>query len=255
MERGKVPERHDHRNHLSSNIRDLMSRSSSGSALGSSRSAAVAIVLGCAAILVTMALHPTGSEAIADGGHGTVLIRATLVHALAIGALPFLLGGMAALSWRLRGNALSSGLALASFSLATFAVMIAAAASGFIAPVLVGALPADGAARDVLLNQLHYTGTVNQAFAKLYVGLTGLAFVSWCVAMRGSRAFGAVLRGYGVIAGVLPVLGLAAGHLRLDVHGFGIVVLLHTTWMAWAAWCLARRDATDTDATATATPV
>jgi hypothetical protein len=236
-----------------------MSRSSSGtssgSSSGSSRSAAVAIVLGCAAILVTMALHPTGSEAIADGGHGTVLIRATLVHALAIGALPFLLGGMAALSWRLRGNALWSGLALASFGLATFAVMIAAAASGFIAPALVGALPLEGAARDVLLSQVHYTGTVNQAFAKIYVGLTGLAFASWCVAMRGSRAFGTMLRSYGVIAGVLPVLGLASGHLHLDVHGFGIVMSLHTTWMAWAAWCLSRNEATATNATAAATPV
>lgn len=228
-----------------------MPRTSSGS---SSRTAAIAIILGCLAILVTMVLHPTGREAIADGGHGTVLIRAALVHALAIGALPLLLGGMAALSWRLRTQPLASGLGFASFVLATCAVLIAAAASGFIAPALVRALPVDGSARDVLLNQVHYTGEVNQAFAKIYVGLTGMAIVAWCIAMRGDRAFGALLRGYGIIAGVLPCAGVAIGHLRLDVRGFGLVVLLHTTWMAWAAWCLSRSGAPDTTATASATP-
>lgn len=224
-------------------------------ARSSNRSAALAVVLGCAAVLITMALHPTGSEAIADGGHGTVLLRAALVHGLAIGALPFLLCGMAALSWRLRTHALSAGLGFAAFALAAGAILIAAAASGFISPVLVGALPPDGPARDVLLNQMHYTGVVNQAFAKIYVGLTALAFVSWCVAMRGNRPFGALLRSYGVMAGVLPGVGVAVGHLRLDVRGFGFVVLLHTTWMAWAAWRLSQSDTTDTTATDTpATP-
>lgn len=218
------------------------------------RSAALTAILGCVAVLITMALHPTGSEAIADGGHGTVLLRAALVHALAIGALPLLLCGMAALSWRLRPNGLSAGLGLASFTLAAIAIMVAAAASGFIGPVLIGALPADGPTRDVLLNQLHYTGVVNQAFAKIYVGLTALAFVSWCIAMRSDRAFGGMLRGYGVIAGVVPFVGVAVGHLRLDVRGFGIVVVLHTVWMAWAAWCLSRSDATDTNAATAATP-
>ena len=31
-------------------------------------------------------------------------------------------------------------------------------------------------------------------------------------------------------AGILPLVGVLSGHLRLDVHGFGAVLLLQAVW-------------------------
>ena len=210
-------------------------------------------VVGGLLTLGVMLLHPTGADAVADAGGGGrhVLALARAVHAVAIGAIPLLLAGMTALSWRLRARPELAVSALICFALASAAVTVAAAMSGLVAPAVLERLPAAGdPLREVALRQLHYTGLLNQAFAKVYVGLTGAAFVLWTFAMRGDRAFPAALRWYGVIAGVLPLIGVAAGHLRLDVRGFGLVVLLHATWMMAAAWW-ARGSAT---AEANATP-
>lgn len=214
-----------------------------------SRAPLAIIGVGCAAILLTMLLHPTGGEAIAnrDAGHAAVLLRARAVHALAIAALPLLLSGMGLLSWRLRARSVTAALAFAAWLLATGAILAAAVASGFISPALIEALPspsssaaADIARRAALQQQLHYTFTWNQGFSTVYVGLAALAFTAWGLAMRGSPGFPRVLAMAAPVVGLLPPLLLAVGHLRLDVGGFGLVVLLHSAWMLWAAWCLSR---------------
>lgn len=215
--------------------------------------APLALAVGCVAILGVMALHPTGADAAADAttgtGHGLVLARG--VHGVAIAAIPLLLAGMTALSWRLRAQAELAVLALICFTLAFMSVLGAATMSGFVATAVLDRLPSVGdPLRDVAFQQLHYTGVLNQAFAKVYVGLAGAAFGLWALAMRGDRAFPVALRWGALLAGVLPVVGVAVGHLRLDVRGFGLVVLVHSAWMMAAGW-LARRDPTPT---ATVTP-
>lgn len=198
-------------------------------------------LVGALLTLAVMLLHPTGAEAVADAGTGGsrhVLALARAVHGVAIGAIPLLLAGMTALSWRLRAQRDLAVGGLVCFALASLAVLVAAVMSGLVAPALLDRLPAAGdPLRDVAFQQLHYTGVLNQAFAKVYVALAGAAFVFWSIAMRGDSAFPGVVRWYGVVAGVLPFAGVAAGHLRLDVRGFGLVMLLHATWMMAAAWC------------------
>jgi hypothetical protein len=207
--------------------------------------ALAATLVGGSLMLGVMLLHPTGAEAVADataGGGRHTLALASAVHAVAMGAIPLLLAGMTALTWRLRGARELAVGALICFALASVAVLVAAVMSGLVAPALLtGLRPAGDPARDVALQQLHYTGLLNQAFAKVYVGLTGLAFVGWSLAMRREPTCPAGLRWYGFIAGLLPLIGVAVGHLRLTVHGFGVVALLHATWMMAAAWW-ARRE-------------
>ncbi|MBY0488751.1 MAG: hypothetical protein K2R93_02805 [Gemmatimonadaceae bacterium] len=213
----------------------------------SRHNARAATLVGGGLILGVMLLHPTGAEAVADasaGGTRHTLALATAVHAVAIGAVPLLLAGMTALTWRLRAaRELAIG-ALICFALASVAVLFAAAMSGLVAPTLLAGLrPVGDPARELALQQLHYTGVLNQAFATVYVGLAGAAFGLWALAMRGDRAFPAALRWGAVLAGILPIIGVAVGHLRLDVRGFGLVVVLHSAWMMTAAW-VARGDAT-----------
>lgn len=202
-------------------------------------------------MLLVMLVHPTGSDIVGDAsGTRHALALASWVHGVAIAAIPLLLAGMASLSWRLRAK---SGLALGgfvSFALASVAVMLAAVMSGFVATSVLGHLPAAGdPLRDVALQQLHYTHLLNQAFAKVYVGLAGLAFVLWSLAMRGDRGFPAALSWFGCVAGLLPFIGVAVGHLKLEVQGFGLVVLTHAAWMMAAAWS-ARSDAAATPSSA-----
>jgi hypothetical protein len=207
----------------------------------------LAVLVGSLAVLGVMALHPTGADVLADhSGTGRVVALARAVHAVAIGAVALLLVGMAALSWRLRAQVELSATAFVCFALASFAVLCAAVMSGLVSPALLDHLPPDGTAlRDVAMQQLHYTGLLNQAFAKVYVGLAGAAFVLWALAMRRDAAFPRVLVWYSIVAGALPVIGVMVGHLRLNVTGFGLVMLLHTTWMMGAAFTMRRPPVTD----------
>ncbi len=218
--------------------------------MSSSRNnAAIATVVGGAVMLLVMLVHPTGSDVVGGAdGKRHALALASWVHGVAIAAIPLLLAGMASLSWRLRAkSALALG-GFVAFALASVAVMCAATMSGFVATSVLDRLPAAGdPLRDIALQQLHYTHLLNQAFAKIYVGLTGGAFVLWSLAMRGDRGFPAALSWFGYVAGLLPLIGIAVGHLQLEVQGFGLVVLLHAAWMMAAAW-FARSDEPSTPA-------
>ena len=72
---------------------------------------------------------------------------------------------------------------------------------------------------------LLYTGLWNQGFAKVYLVASCAAIVLWSVAiLRGaSMPRGAAIAGL-VLAGAI-LLAFFAGHLGLDVHGFGIMTL------------------------------
>jgi hypothetical protein len=46
----------------------------------------------------------------------------------------------------------------------------------------------------------------------------------------------------GLVAGAALLLGIFAGHLRLNVHGFGIVILAEALWLVWVGILLCRND-------------
>jgi hypothetical protein len=207
------------------------------------RSAAIAITVGSLAGLVTMALHPSGNDVAQDAAHGTSNLLAPAVHWLAIVAQPFVLAGTVALTVRLRERRDLAVGAFACFALASVAVMFAAAMSGLVFPAaLRGVREADAAGRVLITNNLRYTGLLNQAFASVYVVLTALAVILWSSAMLAGRDMPRALAGYGLVLGVLLVLGIFSGHLSLGIHGFGV-------WLIWAArvlWVATRDEGSGT---------
>ena len=216
----------------------------------------VLTLIGSLVVLLVMWLHPTGAESIADAnahgaGAGAVLWRGRIVHGAAIGAVPLLLVGMGALSWRLRARPWLSGAALACFLLAAVSVMAAAIMSGLVAPAMLGDLAEasdvvrDAARRELALQQLHYTGRLNQAFATVYVAMTAVAMTLWGLAMRGQAGFAPLVRWLAPLAGLGPWLLVLVGHLHLDVTGFAVVIVCHTAWMTMAAWSLSRAEDND----------
>ena len=208
--------------------------------------AAAALSCGSLAILITMAFHPTGADAIHNASTGVPNSLSRAVHALAIAAMPLLLAGMLAVSWRLRARSELAVLAYTAYLLGIVAVMMAAAMSGFIAPSLADKIPSlTGAAREMAMQQFHYTGSINQAFAKIYVCLAGSAFLLWSIAMRDTGNFPRALSWLGIVVGVVQLVGIGSGTLPMNVHGFGAVVLAQSIWVFWVARELAQHEAGD----------
>lgn len=205
------------------------------------RSAAAALVAGSLAGLLTMALHPTGRDLVRNASTGASNALVTAVHGMALLAQPLLVAGTLALTLRLRARRDLATAAFVCFAFASVAVTIAAAASGFLAPaVLAGLQGADAPARTGMLDALRYTGLLNRAFARIGVLFVGAALLLWSAAMLAGRELPRALAAYGALAGAAMLGGVASGRLRLDVHGFGAVVLAQSVWMTWAAGALWR---------------
>ena len=178
--------------------------------------------------LVVMALHPTSHDILCDPRVQTTLN--TFVHSLALAGLPISLYGAFVLSRRLAQVTAAAELALAFYAAAIVATMAAAVASGFLTPGLLADLRiADSATRAIDMALLGLVGNVNQSFARIFVVGASVAIIGWSTIMVRHRVFGAAGI-IGLIVGILPLFGVLVGHLRLDVHGFGAVVILQTIW-------------------------
>jgi hypothetical protein len=204
--------------------------------MSTDRSAAIALIAGSAAGLLTMGLHPSGHDVIRNASTGQVNALANAVHALALLAQPLMLAGTLVLTLKLRTRRDIAVVAYLFFAMASITATVAGVASGFLAPdVVSGMAGADAPAQAMMMNMFHYTGLLNQTFAKMHVMFVGIAFFAWSMAMLGGREMTRGLAVYGMIVGVLLPVGVVSGHLTLDVHGFGLVVLAESVWMVWVA--------------------
>jgi hypothetical protein len=206
------------------------------------RVAGLVLIAGTVGTIVTMAVHPAGSDLFVPGRFAAAARLTLGAHALAIACLPLLFAGMLVFT---RGVAASSRLAvfaLVVFGLAAIAAMAAGTMSGLVAPgVAREILDAAPPAADTWRALFDFTGDLNQAFARVFVMASVVAIGCWSVQIVRT---GRVARGigvYGLVAGSLIAAGLAVGHLRLNVHGFGMVVLAEAIWYGSVGAALVRR--------------
>lgn len=197
------------------------------------RASGVALILGAVAGLVTMALHPSAHDLVEAVGRSPWPARLNLLaHSLAIASSPVLFFGAVGLTRRLTPENGVAGLALATYGFALVAVMSAAIASGLIAPHLVGALAAADANQRPLIDAIfHYNGQVNQAFAAVFVVLSSVAIALWSAAILQGRGLPRWIGLLGCVVAALVLLGFLGGHLRLTVHGFGVIVISQSVWL------------------------
>ena len=133
-------------------------------------------------------------------------------------------------------------MALVAQGIGLGSVMLAALASGFVATPLFEAMDGASAAEVEALRRLTWTTHLwNQAFAALYGAAFSVGMVAWVPELRREgRAF--ALGSYvGAGIGLLTTTLLFAGHVDLDIHGFGLVLAGHGVWMAWMGVALLRR--------------
>lgn len=176
----------------------------------------------------------------ANAGHMMQLNVA--VHSLALVCIPILFLGALGLTRRLAAPNRLALSALVMYGFADVAVMIAAATSGLIAPGLFHHMAANPGMADAWRAALALNGHINQAFAMIFVVASSAAIVLWSAAILRSSGFSRPLGIYGCIIGPLTVIAVLSGHIRLNVHGFGLVVLVQAIWFISAGILLWKDD-------------
>jgi len=200
----------------------------------------ILLIVGAATGILVMSLHPTAHTLLQPGAFAHLAHLNGVVHGLALAAVPALVLGLVGLTRRLAWSELGVA-ALVVYAFASVAVTSAAVASGFVATDVIGhMMEAEGGARDVYHALMEYTGMINQAFAKVYVVATSVAFFLWSASILKSRLLPRAVGHAGVIVAGAVLLAFFGGKLRLNVHGFGIVVFLQAVWLIWIGILLCR---------------
>jgi hypothetical protein len=201
----------------------------------------IALIAGAAGGLVTMILHPTGHDLFAPGHLAPAAFLAAAVHALAIASMPVSFLGALALTRRVESPLRLAVAALVVYGFALAAGMMAAVVSGFVGPGLVSEIiDAEASAGQAWRIALDYNHRLNQEFARTYAVASSAAIVLWSASILRSRSLAPGVAIYGLLVGPAIVLAVLSGHLRLNVHGFGLIVLAQAVWFVVAGALLGR---------------
>ena len=192
---------------------------------------AYALIVGTMGYLLTMALHPVGI----DNASAEVLARqnqiSIAVHSLGLLSVPLVVFGFVGLSARVGWTRASTQFAFIVYAISAVALGLAAVASGLVAPALIQqTIGAGSESLAQLKTMLEYNWQFNQACAKVFVVGASLAIIAWSYAIASMGRFERVVAWFGWLVGVASLAALFSGHVRLDVHGFGLIVLLQAVW-------------------------
>lgn len=193
----------------------------------------VALIAGSLGAVITMIFHPTGHDLLGQTDeiacHNEMITVA--MHSLALFSSPLLLFGFFGLSRRL---GLDNGLVsatLIAYLLSVFGGIFAAIINGIVAPSITRQIiTADENAGQFLRLILMNNTLLNQAFTKVYIVGSSFVIIRWSLCMVRKAGFAQIIVVLGCLIGSIALLGLFSGHLRLNVHGFGLLIFGQTVW-------------------------
>lgn len=176
------------------------------------RDGGIALMAGAIASIVLMMNHPSGAHGGPAGPivHGGMMLALT---AMLFGFTAFVLG---------RGARTPPIIGLIAAAVSLAAHIAAATINGFTVPVMAtwhGGTPG----HDVFL----LAWLLNQALAGVGLFATGLAYLCFAFEVRREQP---LVAGLGALCGVVPAALLAAGVIKLDVHGALLAYGLHGLW-------------------------
>jgi hypothetical protein len=188
------------------------------------RKAGLALVAGTLGGLVTMAVHPTSHSS-------NLAIVSGAAHSLALVSVLVLFLGTFGLTRLLNGADRLAFCALVVFGFAVVAVLNAGAVSGFIVPGILRLMErADPSAEPQWRIAVASVFQINQAFSRIYSIATATAIVFWSIAAMRRGGLPGLISIYGCVVSPIVALFVIVGHLRMDVHGFGVVVISQAIW-------------------------
>jgi hypothetical protein len=198
------------------------------------------LIGGSLALALVMVLHPTAHDLLEGPDPARQAHLGVMVHALALLAVPIVFLGQLGLARRLGPSDLTAA-ALVAYGFGGAAVMCAAVASGFVATAVIEQiLTAEAGSRDMYGELLAYTGHMIQGFTRVYVVASSAAILLWSAAILRSARMSRVAGVAGVAVGAGVLVALLSGHVRLDVHGLGIVTFAQSGWLIWLGVLLCR---------------
>ena len=181
--------------------------------------------------MVTMAIHPTSAGVLTPVQFQRLATVSAIAHSIAIVSLVIMLLGVIGLSMRLAASDRLALSGMVAFATGAVAILIAASVSGFIIPNIMELMIKDAPAA---APQWHIAIAaifqINQAFSSIYTVAVSFAIGLWSVS---SMRNGGLLRSiaiYGCVIAPIIVVAIFSGHLRLNVHGMGIVVFSQAIW-------------------------
>jgi hypothetical protein len=195
------------------------------------RAAGASLALASVLIVAFMAFHPRAHFHGRDDFVGAVADIALVngvVHGALVALFAVLFYGYSVFADCLGSSRPWVRLGTITFVFGAMPIVAAAITSGFVVPEYV-ARYAGKPAGDVEVMQHVVRLAFTAVVVATRIGVVGmsLAIVFWAIAVFGSRrTMGTV----GLLAGGIPVVALAAGHLPMDMHGMMTFVLAQATW-------------------------
>ncbi len=191
------------------------------------------MITGSLLSVLVLSLHPTGRDLLDGPSFPAQAHLNSGVHALALVAIPALFLGMLGLARRLGSSDLTAA-ALVAYGFGGVAVLSAAVASGFVATdVFERVLENQGDPQSVYHILAWYTFRINQAFAQVSLVASCVSILCWSIAIVLGRKMTTAAGVVGALVGAAVLALFLAGHLRLDVHGFGIAIFAQSAWFVW----------------------
>jgi hypothetical protein len=189
-----------------------------------------AMIAAAIAGIITMMAHPTSHDLLSPGQFRTIAVIGEAVHIFAIISMTIAFLGAVALARYLDSPNRIAMSALAIYGFAVVAIMIAATFSGLVAIPVLQKLVEQPQSAAQWQGLATYSGLLNQAFARIYTILVSIAIALWSVAIVRSSQLPRAAGIYGLVIAPVIFVAVSSGHVRLDVHGFGAVVLLQAIW-------------------------
>lgn len=195
------------------------------------RKSGIALIAGSLGGILTMAIHPTAGGQLTPEQAAHLAVASAVAHSLAMVSFVLIFLGACGLARRISAADRLAFAGLVTFGFACIAVLIATAVSGFIVPDIMRRMahdvPAAGQQWRMIITSIFQ---INQAFSRIYSVATSLAIILWSVSALRNGGLSRKVAAYGCVIAPLIILGIVIGHLRMDVHGMGAVVLGQAIW-------------------------
>jgi hypothetical protein len=198
------------------------------------------LIVAAAAGMFVMLHHPIGHDILESGDFTRMAGLNRFLHGLAIASVPMTFLGLMGLWRRLAPSELATA-ALVVWGFGGIAILIAAAASGFVATDTMQWMNETEAGSKAMNHALgDYTHSLNQAFSKVNVVASSASLLLWAFAIEKTKRFNKAAGLFGLVVGGALLFAFFGGRLKLNVAGFGIVVFAQSAWLIWVGILLAR---------------
>ena len=210
--------------------------------MNDNRLTGLALLAGQLGLILTLSLHPSGKITPAEVDH--MVRKLIAVHSIALAALPLMILGGLGLARALSSPNRLSIAAFVFYSFAVAAMLSGIVIDGLVMPHLLPHLaeaaqaaatahasasapaPPSGDAWHVLMK---YNGYLDMAFVQVSMIASAVAIMVWSIVMILSKRLSRAAGIFGLILGVLVVVGLISGAFGAE-HAISIVVFGQATW-------------------------